>query len=159
MRKESSKSGNLSEIVENMQNLLNGIVSDLEKSIKGNKAASQRVRTGTVRLEKVAKMFRKESIISEKNITKSKSKGTSGASASRKSASSASSASSKSKASSASKSHASKGRAAPAKAPARAKSSSSASASRAKAPAQKASVKAKSFAVKRPTAKLPSRSR
>ncbi|HEY4831196.1 MAG TPA: histone [Waddliaceae bacterium] len=49
-----------------MRDLLCQISSDLEKAEKGNKAASQRVRTGTVKLEKIAKLYRKESIKSEK---------------------------------------------------------------------------------------------
>jgi hypothetical protein len=49
-----------------LRDLLNNITSDLEKAENGNKAAAQRVRTGTVRLEKVAKLYRKESISSEK---------------------------------------------------------------------------------------------
>ena len=49
-----------------LRELLSNITSDLEKSENGNKAASQRVRTGTVKLEKIAKMFRKESISTEK---------------------------------------------------------------------------------------------
>lgn len=49
-----------------MKDLLNNITSDLDKSEGGNKAAAQRVRTGTVKLEKVAKLYRKESIASEK---------------------------------------------------------------------------------------------
>ena len=42
----------------------------MEKADKGNKAASQRVRTSTVKLEKTAKLYRKESIRSEKTSTK-----------------------------------------------------------------------------------------
>jgi len=49
-----------------LRELLSNVVSDLEKSENGNKAASQRVRTGTVKLEKLAKLFRKESIVFEK---------------------------------------------------------------------------------------------
>lgn len=49
-----------------LKDLLTHIHADLEKSENGNKAASQRVRTGTVKLEKVAKAFRKESISFEK---------------------------------------------------------------------------------------------
>jgi hypothetical protein len=49
-----------------MKDLLNHITHDLAKAEGGNKAASQRVRTGTVRLEKVAKLYRKESIKAEK---------------------------------------------------------------------------------------------
>ena len=40
--------------------------NDLEKADGGNKAAAQRVRTGSIRFEKVAEVFRKESIASEK---------------------------------------------------------------------------------------------
>lgn len=44
-----------------MKELARAITTDLEKSIKGNKAASKRVRVNTVLLEKVAKQYRKES--------------------------------------------------------------------------------------------------
>lgn len=53
--------------ISNMKDLLNKITQDLGKAESGNKAASQRVRTNTVRLEKVAKSYRKESITSEKS--------------------------------------------------------------------------------------------
>lgn len=56
----------LKDTVKTMRELLNGISTDLEKASNGNKAASQRVRTGTVKLEKIAKMYRKESIKTEK---------------------------------------------------------------------------------------------
>lgn len=56
----------LKDTFKTMRELLSEITSDLEKSENGNKAASQRVRTGTVKLEKVAKLYRKESISSEK---------------------------------------------------------------------------------------------
>jgi hypothetical protein len=56
----------LKDTFKNLRELLSNITSDLEKSENGNKAASQRVRTGTVKLEKVAKLFRKESIAAEK---------------------------------------------------------------------------------------------
>lgn len=49
-----------------LKDLLVAITHDLDKAEGGNKAASQRVRTGTVKLEKVAKLYRKESIKSEK---------------------------------------------------------------------------------------------
>lgn len=49
-----------------MHSLLEEIVVDLQKADHGNKAAAQRVRTGTVRLEKVAKIYRKESVAEEK---------------------------------------------------------------------------------------------
>jgi hypothetical protein len=53
--------------VKHLRELLSGISVDLEKAAGGNKAASQRVRTGTIRLEKVAKHYRKESISNEKH--------------------------------------------------------------------------------------------
>ena len=56
----------LKDTYKHLKDLLCNITSDLEKSENGNKAASQRVRTGTVKFEKVAKAFRKESISSEK---------------------------------------------------------------------------------------------
>lgn len=61
----------LNDTVKNLRNLLADITHDLEKAERGNKAASQRVRTGTVKLEKIAKLYRKESIKTEKN-TKAK---------------------------------------------------------------------------------------
>ena len=61
----------LKDNVKHLRDLLSQISHDLEKADKGNKAASQRVRTGTVRLEKIAKSYRKESIRNEKTATKS----------------------------------------------------------------------------------------
>ncbi len=55
------------DICKHMRDLLNHITQDLGKAEAGNKAASQRVRTGTVKLEKVAKAYRKESIVEEKH--------------------------------------------------------------------------------------------
>jgi len=62
----------LKDTIKHMRDLLNQIINDLPKSETGNKAASQRVRTGTVRLEKIAKLYRKESIKGEKGSPKSK---------------------------------------------------------------------------------------
>jgi hypothetical protein len=45
---------------------------DLEKATAGVKAASQRVRIGTIKLAKIAKIYRKESIASEKVKPKKK---------------------------------------------------------------------------------------
>ncbi len=56
----------LKDTFKKLRDLLTNITADLDKSENGNKAASQRVRTGTVKVEKVAKMFRKESIANEK---------------------------------------------------------------------------------------------
>ncbi len=56
----------LKDTIKHLKELLTNIAADLEKSDNGNKAASQRVRTGTVKLEKIAKAYRKESIKHEK---------------------------------------------------------------------------------------------
>src|SRR5271155_6057896 len=56
----------LKDTVKHLRDLLSQITHDLEKADGGNKAASQRVRTGTVKLEKLAKLYRKESIKTEK---------------------------------------------------------------------------------------------
>lgn len=55
----------LKETVNQMRKLLAEINLDLEKSVAGNKAASQRVRVNTIHLEKTAKDFRKESVAAE----------------------------------------------------------------------------------------------
>ena len=67
----------LSKTVDHMKRLLLEISHDLEKSARGNKAASQRVRTNTIKFAKVAKMYRKESVAAgrkggKKKATKSK---------------------------------------------------------------------------------------
>lgn len=64
----------LKHTIDEMRSLLTQITEDLDKADNGNKAASQRVRTGTVKLEKVAKHYRKESIQDEKH-TKGDKKG------------------------------------------------------------------------------------
>lgn len=57
----------LNNTINTMNLLLAAITKDLTKAVRGNKAASQRVRTGTIKLEKVAKVYRKESITAEKS--------------------------------------------------------------------------------------------
>lgn len=52
----------LSETMGKLEDLLTGISRDLTKVERGNRAAAQRVRVGTLRLEKVGKQFRKESV-------------------------------------------------------------------------------------------------
>lgn len=140
MQNDLNKLHGLDNIVKYMQNLLSGITVDLDKSTKGNKAASQRVRTGTVKLEKVAKLYRKESIKSEKSQTKSKSK--------RKAAPA------KPKVAAKGGAKAKTAQKAPAK-----KAPAAAAPAKGKVQTKKATVKPKAFAVKRPTAKLPSRGR
>lgn len=65
----------LKSTVEQMKKLIHEIAHDLEKSIKGNKAAAQRARTRTIKFAKVAKEFRKESIAEFKKIVKKKAGG------------------------------------------------------------------------------------
>ena len=60
----------LSQTIKGVRDLLARLAHDLHKAEKGNKAASQRVRTGTIRLEKLAKVYRKESIHEEKKRSK-----------------------------------------------------------------------------------------
>lgn len=57
----------LGDTLNQMQHLLWALCKDLTKVHRGNKAAAQRVRTGTVKLEKIAKLFRKESVRAEKS--------------------------------------------------------------------------------------------
>lgn len=61
----------LKDTTKHLKHLLHNVTRDLEKAEGGNKAASQRVRTGTVKMEKIAKMYRKESIKQEKSLPKS----------------------------------------------------------------------------------------
>lgn len=49
-----------------LETVLNNVSKDLVKVKKGNKSAAQRVRVGTIHLEKVAKDFRKESLAERK---------------------------------------------------------------------------------------------
>lgn len=73
----------LKNTVKDVHHLLARITHDLQKSERGNKAAAQRVRTSTIKLEKLAKLYRKESIAEEK---KSKGKRPAKASAKKKAA-------------------------------------------------------------------------
>lgn len=119
-----------------LRDLLAHITLDLEKSENGNKAASQRVRTGTVRLEKIAKTFRKESIATEKK-TKGQKKTTKTKGATAGAAMSA--------------------KAKGAKKPSAAASKSASVKAKPKAAQAKATVKPRHLSVKRATAKLPSK--
>ncbi len=49
-----------------LNSLLSEVAGDLNKVGRGNKSAAQRVRVGTVDLEKIAKQFRRESMAAEK---------------------------------------------------------------------------------------------
>jgi hypothetical protein len=52
----------LKDTMKRMGELIEKLAHDLKKSATGNKAAAQRVRTGSIKLSKVAKTFRKESV-------------------------------------------------------------------------------------------------
>ncbi|MBX9745025.1 MAG: hypothetical protein K2X08_07455 [Chlamydiales bacterium] len=56
----------LYETMNQLNHLLISLTKDLAKAYRGNKTAAQRVRTGTIKLEKIAKIFRKESVTAEK---------------------------------------------------------------------------------------------
>jgi hypothetical protein len=57
----------LKDTVKKMERMLMDLAVDLRKaSEKGNRAASQRVRTGTITFAKLAKQYRKESVSAEK---------------------------------------------------------------------------------------------
>ena len=58
--------------IKKLEHLLSCLSKDLHKAVKGNKAASQRVRTGSIKLEKTAKIYRKESVACEKKCCKKK---------------------------------------------------------------------------------------
>jgi hypothetical protein len=50
-----------------MSHLLEKMGKDLVKVERGNKAAAQRVRIGTIKFTKISKGFRKESMLAEKS--------------------------------------------------------------------------------------------
>ncbi len=64
----------LKETMHQLNQLLSCMVKDLEKSYRGNKTAAQRLRVGTIQLEKIAKIFRRESVAAEKGHKKRSSK-------------------------------------------------------------------------------------
>jgi len=58
----------LKETIVQVRELLSEMCCDLEKAVKGNKMAAQRVRTASILFAKVAKVYRKESIAAEKPL-------------------------------------------------------------------------------------------
>lgn len=60
----------LKDTIIQMRELFASLARDLEKATGGNCAAAQRVRTGTIKLAGIAKMFRKESVAAEKGTRK-----------------------------------------------------------------------------------------
>jgi hypothetical protein len=59
----------LMDTVETMKRMLTEMQMELEDVIRGNKAASKRVRKATLNFAKVAKIFRKESVEAGKTKT------------------------------------------------------------------------------------------
>lgn len=64
----------LKDTCSHLKTLIQEINGDLQKAEEGNKAAAQRCRTNSIRFEKAAKLFRKESVQAEKNGGLKKSK-------------------------------------------------------------------------------------
>ena len=62
----------LADTVVQLEGLISSITKDMQKVHRGNKAAAQRVRVGTIYLEKIGKQFRKESVVAEKKPKKRK---------------------------------------------------------------------------------------
>lgn len=62
----------LTATTEELEEILDDILRDLPKFQKGNKTASQRIRTATIRLSKVSKEWRKLSLASERKPSKAK---------------------------------------------------------------------------------------
>lgn len=60
----------LKDTIHTMQDLIEVLAKDLEKSSRGNKAAARRVRVGTIQMEKLAKQYRRESVLKRKKIVK-----------------------------------------------------------------------------------------
>lgn len=57
----------LKDTMNHLNHLLTTLTKDLGKVYRGNRTAAQRVRVGTIRLERLAKTFRKESVAAEKS--------------------------------------------------------------------------------------------
>lgn len=56
----------LKDTTAHMKQIIEEIMHDLDKALEGNKAASQRARTNSIKFAKIAKTFRKESIAADK---------------------------------------------------------------------------------------------
>ncbi len=62
------------ETTEELVELLQMILEDVPKMLKGNKTAAQRIRTKTIKITKVSKVWRKESLDQEKKKNSRKKK-------------------------------------------------------------------------------------
>lgn len=58
----------LKETSNQLKRLMEDILHDLNKANLGNKTASQRVRTNSIKFSKLAKVYRKESLTHEKGV-------------------------------------------------------------------------------------------
>jgi len=72
---EEEKNMALKDTVKHLTEALHQVTHDLSKADNGNRAASQRVRTGTIKLEKIAKLYRKESVKEGKKASPKKKAG------------------------------------------------------------------------------------
>ena len=57
----------LKDTVSQLKHLIERLCKDLDKGMRGNRAASQRVRTASIKFAKLAKLYRKESIAEERS--------------------------------------------------------------------------------------------
>jgi hypothetical protein len=64
----------LKDTCKTLKTILETILADLDKAEAGNKAAAQRVRTYSIKFEKAAKLYRKESIKADKSGVMKKTK-------------------------------------------------------------------------------------
>lgn len=55
---------------ETLVELCETLLKDVPKALKGNKSAAQRIRTGTIKISKISKMWRKESLEQERKQMK-----------------------------------------------------------------------------------------
>jgi len=62
----------LKDTITQVRQLLIELSHDLEKAAEGNRAAAQRVRTGSIKFAKISKEFRRESVAAERAPKKGK---------------------------------------------------------------------------------------
>lgn len=55
---------------ETLVELCEAVLHDIPKALKGNKSAGQRIRTGTIKIAKISKVWRKESLEQEQKQVK-----------------------------------------------------------------------------------------
>lgn len=72
MQREKEVDMALVDTVGALETILTNVTKDLRKIGRGNKSAAQRIRVSTIRLEKLGKLFRKESMHAERASFKKK---------------------------------------------------------------------------------------